>query len=129
MFATMVVAVGTLAASCLTVNPVGAAPNFVLVLTDDLDKATLDVRPAIMPNLLTLIGQQGATFSNAFYNVPLCGPSRATILTGRYAQNTGVLNNEAPTVAFQPSKPREPRTRPSRRGSRSPGSCPLAWCS
>jgi arylsulfatase A-like enzyme len=75
-------------------------PNIVFILTDDLDKATLDVRPAIMPNLLTLIGQKGATFSNAFYNVPLCGPSRATVLTGRYAQNTGVLNNEAPNGGF-----------------------------
>ena len=75
-------------------------PNFVLIVTDDLDRATLDVRPAIMPNLLRLIGDAGATFTNAFFNVPLCAPTRATILTGRYAQNTKVLNNEAPNGGF-----------------------------
>ena len=77
-----------------------ASPNIVFILTDDLDKATLDIRPAVMPNLLSLIGEAGATFSNAFYNVPLCGPSRATMLTGRYAQNTGVYNHVGPNGGF-----------------------------
>jgi arylsulfatase A-like enzyme len=96
----MIVVIGALGVSWLPVSPADAAPNIVLVLTDDLDKATLDVRPAIMPNLLSLIGQQGATFSNAFYNVPLCGPARATFLTGRYAQNTGVYNHVGPNGGF-----------------------------
>jgi hypothetical protein len=38
-------------------------PNIVIFITDDLDRATLAVRPAIMPNLLRLIGEAGATFT------------------------------------------------------------------
>ena len=67
---------------------------FVIIVADDLERAVLDVQPPVMPSLSTLIAQAGATFANAFVNVPLCAPSRATILTGRYAHNTGVLRND-----------------------------------
>lgn len=60
---------------------------------DDLDRGTAVARPPIMPNITRRIASAGASFSRAFVNVPLCAPSRATILTGRYAQNTRVLQN------------------------------------
>jgi arylsulfatase A-like enzyme len=46
-----------------------------------------------MPNAKRLVGGAGATFERAYASYPLCAPSRATILTGRYAHNTGVLSN------------------------------------
>jgi N-acetylglucosamine-6-sulfatase len=49
-----------------------------------------------MPNLTQLIGDAGATFSRAYVNVPLCAPSRGTILTGRYAHNTQLIQNWYP---------------------------------
>ena len=64
-------------------------PNVVLILTDDLDVASV----AAMPNVRRLIANQGLTFSNFFATTPLCCPSRASILRGQYAHNHGVLRN------------------------------------
>ena len=75
-------------------------PNIVLILADDLDRAIPAFRPPIMPNLATGIVQAGASFSNAFVNVPLCAPSRATLLTGRYAHNTRILRNGPNSGSF-----------------------------
>ena len=45
-----------------------------------------------MPSVRAL-ARRGITFNTARNQVPLCGPSRSTFLTGRYAQNTGVYIN------------------------------------
>src|SRR3954447_20109471 len=63
-------------------------PNIVLVMTDDQDVSLVTQ----MPNLQAL-ARQGATFTHAYYNDPLCAPSRATILTGLYDHNSGVTGN------------------------------------
>src|SRR4051812_45507418 len=64
-------------------------PSIVLVLTDDQDASLA----SHMPNLRAL-ARQGATFTHAYYNDPLCAPSRATILTGLYDHNSGVTAND-----------------------------------
>ncbi len=64
-------------------------PSIVLILTDDQDASLTSV----MPNLKAL-ARQGATFTHAYYNDPLCAPSRATILTGLYDHDTGVTAND-----------------------------------
>ncbi|MGD9510237.1 MAG: sulfatase [Geminicoccaceae bacterium] len=66
-----------------------ARPNFVLVLTDDMEVAPV----GYMYRTKSLIRAQGAEFQRAYAASPLCAPARATILTGRYPQNTGVRRN------------------------------------
>src|SRR4051794_21019506 len=66
-----------------------AQPSIVLLLTDD-EAPSLALR---MPAAHAL-GARGATFTHGYYNDPLCEPSRTTILTGRFAQNTGVETND-----------------------------------
>jgi N-acetylglucosamine-6-sulfatase len=72
-------------------------PNMILILTDDLDAASI----SHMPNLRSLLIERGTTFENAFVTDPLCCPSRATILRGQYAHNHGVLANELPHGGFK----------------------------
>jgi N-acetylglucosamine-6-sulfatase len=64
-------------------------PNFVFVLADDMRKD--DLRH--MPRTRSLLQDEGTSFANAFVSNPLCCPSRATIMRGQYAHNTGVWSN------------------------------------
>ena len=64
-------------------------PNFVVVMTDDQPPGMMKA----LPSVERLIGNRGATFTNAFASYPLCCPSRATFLTGQYAHNHGTHGN------------------------------------
>jgi arylsulfatase A-like enzyme len=67
-----------------------ARPNILIIVTDDQRaEGTL----LVMPKTRRFFLNGGTRFSNAFATTPLCCPSRATILTGRYAHNTGVRAN------------------------------------
>ncbi|MBN1139968.1 MAG: sulfatase-like hydrolase/transferase, partial [Anaerolineae bacterium] len=71
-------------------------PNIVFILTDDLDAAAIQY----MPKLKALITEQGVTLSNFFISMPLCCPSRATILRGQYGHNTEIMGNDLPFGGF-----------------------------
>ena len=69
-----------------------AAPNLLLILADDygLDWAAC-YGAANLPDTPTLnaLCARGLVFENAWAN-PVCSPTRATALTGRYAPRTGI---------------------------------------
>jgi N-acetylglucosamine-6-sulfatase len=73
------------------------APNIVLFLLDD---ARLD-DVQLMSDLTRRIGAKGATFRNFYASFPLCCPARATLLTGQYPHNHGVLSNVQPTGGWK----------------------------
>lgn len=66
--------------------------DVVLILTDDQRPGTLSA----MANTRALIFDQGVEFTTTFATTPLCCPSRASILTGLYTHNHGVLTNFPP---------------------------------
>jgi N-acetylglucosamine-6-sulfatase len=66
-------------------------PNFVFILTDDMRKDDLKY----MSKTRALLKTQGMQFQNAFVSNPVCCPSRATIMRGQYAHNTGLWHNNA----------------------------------
>ena len=68
-----------------------AQPNIVLVMTDD--QTISQTGPRVMPQVNKLLRDRGTSFPNAFLTTPLCCPSRATLLTGQYGHNNGVLRN------------------------------------
>ena len=78
-------------------------PDIVLIITDDQRFDTLKVMPKVRRELV----QRGMTFRRAIVTDPLCCPSRATILTGRFSHTTGVYRNQGVRGgwhAFQPSE-------------------------
>lgn len=81
-------------------------PNILLVITDDQRHDTLSVVQAEQgekgrfpwtetPNMDRL-AREGVRFRNAFVVNSVCSPSRASILTGLYAHQHGIVNNRTP---------------------------------
>jgi N-acetylglucosamine-6-sulfatase len=70
-------------------------PNMVVVVVDDLRYDDLGAygHPFVRTPNIDRIAREGALFRNAFATTPLCSPSRATILTGLYTHNHGILDN------------------------------------
>ncbi|MCB0632124.1 MAG: sulfatase [Saprospiraceae bacterium] len=72
-----------------------AQPNILLIFSDDLNTRIgpymgLDQHT---PNLDKLAGQ-GVRFMRAYCQYPVCGPSRASIMSGLYPETNGVLTND-----------------------------------
>ena len=65
-------------------------PNIVYVLTDDMSADLLQYMAEV-----DKLKAEGTTMENFVYGDSLCCPSRATILTGKFPHNTGVLTNNA----------------------------------
>lgn len=73
-------------------DPARERPNILLILTDDQPADTVSEMPKLREGLM----DEGVTFEQGFVTDPLCCPSRATILTGKYAHNHGVKSNSFP---------------------------------
>src|SRR3954452_21828718 len=70
-------------------------PNIVFILTDDQrwDCLSCAGHPFLKTPNIDRIASEGAYFNNAFVSIPLCSPSRAAFLTGKYSHTNGVINN------------------------------------
>ena len=65
-------------------------PNILIILTDD--QRQMDTMQ-VMPRTQQWFGQRGTTYTNAYAATPVCCPSRAAIMTGRFNHNNGVKKN------------------------------------
>ena len=76
----------------LTSTATDTRPNLVVILADDLGAADLqccgasDMRTPALNQLFAA----GMKFSNGYANSPVCSPTRAALLSGRYPETTGV---------------------------------------
>ncbi|HRK29778.1 MAG TPA: sulfatase [Tepidisphaeraceae bacterium] len=73
-------------------------PNIVVVLADDLGYADLGAQGSgdIPTPHIDSIARAGARFTQAYVTCPICAPSRAGLLTGRYQQRFGFDDNGGP---------------------------------
>lgn len=70
-------------------------PNILLIVADDLGYADLGVqgcRDIPTPNIDS-IANNGVRFTNGYVSCPVCSPTRAGLMTGRYQQRFGHEHN------------------------------------
>ena len=76
-------------------------PNLLFVFTDDQGAwaANYAGTPYAHTPALDRLRSEGASFTNSFVTTPVCSPSRATLMTGRYASELGIsdwINHRLP---------------------------------
>ena len=82
-------------ATAFAQQPPARPPNFIVILSDDQgshDLGFLGAKDLKTPNLDSLAAS-GMHFTNWYANAPMCAPSRAGLLTGRYPARVGVPRN------------------------------------
>jgi arylsulfatase A-like enzyme len=85
------IAMLAVAATPVPASSAVARPNILVFLTDDQRTDSMDA----LPKTLEWFADAGTSFPNGLVTTPLCCPSRASILSGRYAHNTGVHTNSS----------------------------------
>src|SRR5688500_16547489 len=74
-------------------------PNVVYIIADDLGYADIGAqglsKDVKTPNLDS-IARNGARFTSAYVSCPVCSPTRAGLMTGRYQQRFGHEFNPGP---------------------------------
>ena len=71
-------------------------PNIIFILADDLGIGNVSCYGAdnFKTPKIDALAQSGTRFTHC-YASPLCGPSRALLMTGRYAYRTGMTGNDS----------------------------------
>ena len=83
------------------VSATAQPPNIVVILADDLGYADVSTYgDRVQTPNIDRIGSEGAVFTQGYVTTPVCSPSRAGLLTGRYQQRFGFEYNarQAPEV-------------------------------
>jgi arylsulfatase A len=77
----------------------GSQPNIIFILTDDVGLPNISCFGAddYKTPHIDALARSGTRFEHC-YSTPLCGPSRAEILTGRYPFRTGMTSNQTGAV-------------------------------
>lgn len=91
-FLILPIALMALGAAYFTPSPSSSKPNILLILTDDQgyhDVSYYGTKDIQTPHTDAL-AEAGMRFDNFYANCPVCSPTRAALLTGRYQEFVGV---------------------------------------
>ncbi len=73
-------------------------PNVVFILTDQWRAQDLGFvgNEQVKTPALDQLSTEAVVFTNAVSNIPVCGPARASLMTGKYPLSHGVFYNDKP---------------------------------
>ncbi|MEM1356773.1 MAG: sulfatase-like hydrolase/transferase [Bacteroidota bacterium] len=103
-FAVLVILLVVLLTGCSNSEDTAARPpNLVLILVDDLGYGDVGFNGCkdIPTPHIDRLANEGVIFTNGYVTYPVCGPSRAGLITGRYQDRFGFARNPL----FAPNDP------------------------
>jgi arylsulfatase A-like enzyme len=91
-------ALATLAACCQLASAANTKPNILWIFSDDHSYQTIGAYGGPLQKLnmtpnIDRIASEGMRFDRCYVANSICGPSRATLLTGKHSHMNGKLNN------------------------------------
>ncbi|MCA8964119.1 MAG: sulfatase-like hydrolase/transferase, partial [Planctomycetes bacterium] len=96
-----------LVASCATSNAPGGKrhPNVIVIMTDDQGMGDLGClgNPVLETPNIDRLAEQSARLAN-FYVSPVCTPTRASLMTGRYAYRTRAIDTYIGRAMMDPDE-------------------------
>ena len=71
-------------------------PNMVIIISDDHAFQAISAygNKLVQTPAIDRIANEGMLFKKAYVTNSICGPSRATIITGKYSHKNGFKDNE-----------------------------------
>ncbi|NOR73680.1 MAG: sulfatase-like hydrolase/transferase, partial [Draconibacterium sp.] len=88
-------------------------PNIIVIIADDLGNADVgyhNQETEIPTPNIDKLAAAGVSFTSGYVMAPVCGPSRAALLSGRYQQSFGFVDNPGPFRASPDVVPGIPTT-------------------
>ena len=81
----------------ISTNAAERKPNVLFIISDDLGSQALGCygNPQCQTPNIDALAEQGMRFTRTYTQYPVCGPSRAALMSGLYAQVIGVTSNGA----------------------------------
>lgn len=97
-----------LACFFLPLLSIAQRPNIIYIMSDDHDRLAISAynKTLIQTPNIDRIAKEGMKFTNAFVGNSICGPARATLLTGQHSHKNGQIDN---IVRFDSSKMTMPK--------------------
>ena len=86
-------------------------PNILFVSCDDMNDwvGFLDGHPDTLTPNMDRLAKRGTVFTRAYCASPICGPSRASVLTGLKPTTSGIYNNQGTYIDYVPNITSLPR--------------------
>src|SRR5436190_15809967 len=103
-----VLACAWLAGRSFAQAPSPRKPNIIVIVADDLGFGDLSIHgsPDLKTPNIDALANSGVRFARGYVSCPVCAPTRAGIMTGRYQQRFGLEFNPAPgSTAGEPGLP------------------------